>query len=213
MLVAILQIVKDGKRKSVAFQVLAMNLLRRNVVQNERKRPCPAMHGFCNFAVFVDEKSRALEPWAVQNIQKGKKVVECRLKNTVVNPPGRATEGDTMPFAAAAGACVWGPDCQVPLTHGHWCTRCELPAHTACTFKNVMEFATRHRGTGADGERGERQYARAVETVAGAGVPCCARTGTRDRCGRAALCAHGRAMPVTRLRARRLSRADALGSC
>ena len=118
-----------------------------------------------------------------------------------------------MPFAAAAGACVWGPDCQVPLTHGHWCTRCELPAHTACTFKNVMEFATRHRGTGADGERGERQYARAVETVAGAGVPCCARTGTRDRCGRAALCAHGRAMPVTRLRARRLSRADALGSC
>ena len=178
-----------------------------------QKRPCPEMHGFCNFAVFVDEKGRALEPWAVQNIQKDKKVVECRLKNTVVNPPGRATEGDTMPFAVAAGACVWGPDCQVPLTHGHWCTRCELPAHTACTFKNVMEFATRHRGTGADGERGERQYARAVETVAGAGVPCCARTGTRDRCGRAALCAHGRAMPVTRLRARRLSRADALGSC
>ena len=117
-----------------------------------------------------------------------------------------------MPFAAAAGACVWGPDCQVPLTHGHWCTRCELPAHTACTFKNVMEFATRHRGTGADGERGERQYARAVETVAGAGVPCCARTGTGDRCGRAALCAHGRAMPVTRLRACRLNRADAQSS-
>jgi len=51
-----------------------------------------------------------------------------------------------MPFAAAAGACVWGPDCQVPLTHGHWCTR------------------------------------------------------------------YGRAMPVTRLRARCLSRAHALGS-
>ena len=49
-------------------------------------------------------------------------------------------------------------------------------------------------------------------TVAGAGVPCCARTGTRDRCGRAALCAHGRAMPVTRLRARRLNRADAQSS-
>jgi hypothetical protein len=49
-------------------------------------------------------------------------------------------------------------------------------------------------------------------TVAGAGVPCCALMGTGDRCGRAALCAHGRAMPVTRLRARRLSRADALGS-
>ena len=37
-------------------------------------------------------------------------------------------------------------------------------------------------------------------TVAGAGVPRCARTGTGGRCGRAALCAHGRAMPVTRLR-------------
>jgi hypothetical protein len=37
VLVAILQIVKDGERKSVAFQVLAMNLLRRNVVQNARK--------------------------------------------------------------------------------------------------------------------------------------------------------------------------------
>ena len=69
MIVAILQIVKDGER---AFQVLAMNLLRRNMVQKERKRPCPEMHGFCNFAVFVDEKSRALEPWAVQNIQKGR---------------------------------------------------------------------------------------------------------------------------------------------
>ncbi len=38
VLVAVLQIVKDGERKSVAFQVLAMNLLRRNVVQNARKR-------------------------------------------------------------------------------------------------------------------------------------------------------------------------------
>jgi hypothetical protein len=34
---AILQIVKDVRRKYVAFQVLAMNLLRRNVVQNARK--------------------------------------------------------------------------------------------------------------------------------------------------------------------------------
>ena len=34
---AILQIVKDVRRKSVAFQVLAMNLLRRNMVQNARK--------------------------------------------------------------------------------------------------------------------------------------------------------------------------------
>ena len=25
------------------------------------KAPCPEMHGFCNFAVFVDEKSRAPE--------------------------------------------------------------------------------------------------------------------------------------------------------
>ena len=49
-------------------------------------------------------------------------------------------------------------------------------------------------------------------TVAGAGVPRRASTGTGGRCGRAALCAHGHAMPVTRLRARRLNRADALGS-
>ena len=34
---AILQIVKDVSRKYVAFQVLAMNLLRRTVVQNARK--------------------------------------------------------------------------------------------------------------------------------------------------------------------------------
>jgi hypothetical protein len=36
VIVAILQIVKDVGRKSVAFQVLAMNLFR-NVVQNARK--------------------------------------------------------------------------------------------------------------------------------------------------------------------------------
>ena len=48
-------------------------------------------------------------------------------------------------------------------------------------------------------------------TVAGEGVPCCVRKGTGDRCGRAVLCAHGRAMPVTCLRARRLSRADVMG--
>ena len=99
--------------------------------------------------------SRALEPWAVQNNQKSKKVVECKelqgkLEKHRCKPagPGQRKElGDTMPFAAAAGACVWGPNCQVPLTHGHLCTRCEFPAHTGCTFKNVMEFATRHRGT------------------------------------------------------------------
>jgi len=49
-------------------------------------------------------------------------------------------------------------------------------------------------------------------TVAGAGVPRCASTGTGGRCGRAELCAHGSAMPVTRLRARRLNRADAQSS-
>ena len=49
-------------------------------------------------------------------------------------------------------------------------------------------------------------------TVAGAGVPRRASTGTGGRCGRAALCAHGSAMPVTRLRARRLNRADAQSS-
>jgi len=39
VLFAILEIVKDVFRKSVVFQVLAMNLLRRNVVQNARKAP------------------------------------------------------------------------------------------------------------------------------------------------------------------------------
>ncbi len=95
--------------------------------------------------------SRALEPWAVQNIQKGKKVVECKSleKHRCKLAGPRKGTWSTMPFAAAAGACVWGPNCQVPLTHGHLCTRCKLPAHTACTFENVMAFATRHRGTGA----------------------------------------------------------------
>ena len=36
-------------------------------------------------------------------------------------------------------------------------------------------------------------------TVAGAGVPRCVGTGMGDWCGRAALCAHGRDMPVTRV--------------
>ena len=44
-------------------------------------------------------------------------------------------------------------------------------------------------------------FSRAIySAVAGAGVPRCARTGTGDRCGRTVLCAHGRAMPVKRLR-------------
>ncbi len=75
-----------------------------------------------------------------------------------------------MPFAAAAGACVWGPKCQVPRTHGHLCKTCKLPAHTACTFENVMAFATSHRGTGADGERA---YVRAVETADTDVCPVC----------------------------------------
>ena len=83
-----------------------------------------------------------------------------------------------MSFAAAAGPCMWGPGCHVPDTHGHWCTRCELSAHTACTYRNVMAFATRHRGTGADGER---QYARAVETVVYPRLRSRARTGPRLR--------------------------------
>ena len=105
MLVAILQIVKDGERKSVAFQVLAMNLLRRNVVQNERKRPCPEMHGFCNFAVFVDEKSRALEPWGVQNIQKGSLVQELQIEKHRCKPagPGQRRRHDAV---CGGGWCV-----------------------------------------------------------------------------------------------------------
>jgi hypothetical protein len=110
--------------------------------------------------------SKRLKGRSVQELQGKLEKHRCKPAG-----PGQRKElGDTMPFAAAAGACVWGPNCQVPLTHGHLCTRCKLPAHTACTFENVMAFAARHRGTGVDGER---QYARAVETADTAVCPVC----------------------------------------
>ena len=62
MLSAILDVVKDGERKTVGFQVLAMNLLcLKRGTKCSQKRPCAEVHGFCNFAVFVDQKSRAPE--------------------------------------------------------------------------------------------------------------------------------------------------------
>jgi len=61
VLVAILQIVKDVRRKYVALQVLAMNLLRRNVVQDARKSPMSRNAWVLKFSSFRHEKSRAPE--------------------------------------------------------------------------------------------------------------------------------------------------------
>ena len=58
MLLAILQIVKDVFRKSGSGDE---SLASKRGTKCTQKHPCPEMHGFCNFAVFVDEKSRAQE--------------------------------------------------------------------------------------------------------------------------------------------------------
>ena len=102
---------------------------------------------------------------------------------------------------APPGACVWGQLCMYVCTGianspCSWCAgNMSLPRLPPVDRRQLLPGHLLHGCT-----------------VAGAGVPRCARTGTGDRCGRAALCAHGRAMPVTRLRAPRLSRADAPGS-
>ena len=75
-----------------------------------------------------------------------------------------------MSFAAEPGACVWGPKCRVPHTHGHLCKKCNRPAHSACTFANVTEFATSLRGTGPDGEG---EYELAVATADTGVCPVC----------------------------------------
>ena len=102
---------------------------------------------------------------------------------------------------APPGACVWGQLCMYVCTGManspySWCAGNMSPPRLPPVDRRHLLPGHLLHGC----------------TVAGAGVPCCARTGTGDRCGRAALCAHGRAMPVTRLRVRLLSRADALGS-
>ncbi len=74
-----------------------------------------------------------------------------------------------MSFAAAAGACVWGPKCRVPHTHGHLCKKCNGAAHSACTFANVTEFATSLRA----GPDGEGEYQRAVATADTGVCPVC----------------------------------------
>jgi hypothetical protein len=61
VLVAILQIVKDVSRKSVAFQVLTRISCVETWYKMHAKDPCPEMHGFCNFAFFVHQKSKAPE--------------------------------------------------------------------------------------------------------------------------------------------------------
>ena len=88
-----------------------------------QKRPCPEMHGFCNFAVFVDEKSRALEPWAVQNIQKGKKVVECNRANRNVQKDVEQQKYGNHPLPAvivARGCLCLGTE--IANSPCSWCT-------------------------------------------------------------------------------------------
>jgi hypothetical protein len=102
---------------------------------------------------------------------------------------------------APPGACVWGQLCMYVCTGmanspSSWCAGNMSPPR-------LPPLDSRHLLPG---------HLLHGCTIAGAGVPCCARTDTGDRCGRAALCAHGRVMPVTSLRARRLSSADAMGS-
>jgi len=102
---------------------------------------------------------------------------------------------------APPGACVWGQLCMYVCTGManspySWCAGNMSPPRLPPVDRRHLLPGHLLHGC----------------TVAGAGVPRCARTGTGGRCGRAALCAHGRAMPVTRLRACRLNRADAQSS-
>ena len=102
---------------------------------------------------------------------------------------------------APPGACVWGQLCMYV---------CTGMANSPCSWCAGNMSPPRL----PPGDRRHLLPGHLLHgcTVAGAGVPRCARAGTGGRCGRTALCAHGRAMPVTRLRARRLNRADAQSS-
>jgi hypothetical protein len=102
---------------------------------------------------------------------------------------------------APPGACVWGQLCMYVCTGianspCSWCAGNMSPPRLPPVDRRHLLPGHLLHGC----------------TVAGAGVPRRASTGTGGRCGRAALCAHGRAMPVTRLRACRLNRADAQSS-
>ncbi len=109
--------------------------------------------------------------------------------------------------SAPPGACVWGQLCMYADKCIYVCTGI---ANSPCSWcagnmspPRLPQVDRRHLLPG---------HLLHGCTIAGAGVPRCERTGTGGRCGRAVLCAHGRAMPVTRLRARRLNRADAQSS-
>ncbi len=62
MLFAILQIVKDTGAKICGVSGSGdESLASKRGTKRTQKRPCPEKHGFCNFAFFVDQKSRAPE--------------------------------------------------------------------------------------------------------------------------------------------------------
>ncbi len=62
MVFAILEVVKGSARKTVWVSGSGNeSLVSKRGTKCSQKRPCPEVHGFCNFAVFVDQKSRAPE--------------------------------------------------------------------------------------------------------------------------------------------------------
>jgi hypothetical protein len=78
---------------------------------------------------------------------------------------------------APPGACVWGPLCTVPATHGHFCPKCSTCTHSTCTYTDVCAFADAQRqraqNTGQDPATVERQYASDVVAADAPGCPVC----------------------------------------
>ena len=107
---------------------------------------------------------------------------------TAMTPEGTLGHELARMFAPP-GACVWGQLCMYVCT-GIANSPCSWCAGNMCPPR-LPPGDRRHLLPG---------HLLHGCTVAGAGVPRRASTGTGGRCGRAALCAHGRAMPVTRLR-------------
>ncbi len=92
MLVAILQIVKEAKICGVSGSGDESLASKRGT-----KCTCPEMHGFCNFAVFVDEKSRAPE-----HVKRDPHVLD--VQRYLQNPNSRVVSGI---FASFSRALPW----------------------------------------------------------------------------------------------------------
>ena len=118
VLFAILEIVKDVRRKPVGFQDLAMNLMCRNVVQNARKS---AMSRKCMGSVILQFSSmKKVGPRTCEKrptrVRFGAFLAPLRLRK-VGAPAGRC--------AAAAASGGWG---DIPQTHGEWTPGLPRPA-------------------------------------------------------------------------------------